>query len=449
MIGYVFCVIAFVVTYVLARRRLSDGIASLIGFGFAFGILRANFLSTASYFVFDCALLGLYAARLFQLGDTAAQPNGKAMIAWVGALCGWPLLLMLDPRQDTLVQLFGLRATILMLPLLLLGVRLSDNDMIRLANWVAALCVVAFAVALAEVYYGIDGFFPRNRVTNNIIYKRSVVDDRTGATKFMRIPSLFSSSYYYGNAMVAAIPFIMGSFIRAKGDWRTQPLLIAGGLSSVFGVLLSASRTIALILAGVLLALFFSTTMKVSRRLVLSMLAGGAWLLSSGTERLQNFTTLSDKQQLLWRVAVSVNEEIFEAIAESPWGNGLGTGMLDLPSFIPARVGSYYVAENEVARVSLEQGWFGLLIWTAFVVWLFIGRSFDSRDPWRSGRRLAWMFGAMTFGTAWIGIGVFLSIPSAAMLLLLMGWIAAGSKVEVLARSSEPVLTEQFREVVA
>ena len=60
MIAIALCVVAFIACYLAGRRSLGQGLVVLFVFGYFYGILRANLLTTFSHFIFDMGLLGLY-----------------------------------------------------------------------------------------------------------------------------------------------------------------------------------------------------------------------------------------------------------------------------------------------------------------------------------------------------------------------------------------------------
>ena len=115
----------------------------------------------------------------------------------------------------------------------------------------------------------------------------------------------------------------------------------------------------------------------------------------------------------------------FELAAKYPFGNGLGGGGSSIPSFLQDRLENPVVMENEYARIMLEQGIFGLLLWIAFLTWLFTRPAGDPLDSWREGRRLARWACILAFGTGLIGVGLFVSVPQTCLLLISAGWLAA------------------------
>ena len=70
---------------------------------------------------------------------------------------------------------------------------------------------------------------------------------------------------------------------------------------------------------------------------------------------------------------------------------------------------------------TLEQGLPGLLFFLAFVAW-FVTRPIHKDDPARMSKTLLWFITAITFSTAFIGIGMMSSIPGTAMMLLGLGY---------------------------
>jgi len=155
-------------------------------------------------------------------------------------------------------------------------------------------------------------------------------------------------------------------------------------------------------------------------------------LFASGEARLQRFTDLSNAETVTERVRWSVNMTFFELAAQYPLGNGLGGGGSSIPYFLQDRIASPVGMENEYARIMLEQGIFGLLLWIAFIIWLFARGKGDPTDPWREGRRLAYCSCLIAFGTGLIGVGMFSSVPYTCLLLINAGWIAARQNVPVL-----------------
>jgi len=56
--------------------------------------------------------------------------------------------------------------------------------------------------------------------------------------------------------------------------------------------------------------------------------------------------------------------------------------------------------ENEYARIMLEEGILGLLLWIAFLIWALTRYSANRSDKWYLGQRLAWVACAAVFGAS-------------------------------------------------
>jgi hypothetical protein len=106
-----------------------------------------------------------------------------------------------------------------------------------------------------------------------------------------------------------------------------------------------------------------------------------------------------------------------------PLGNGLGGGGTSVPYFLQDRIRNVVVMENEYARILLELGIPGLLMWVLFIGWVFTRGQTKTADMFYFGRRLAYVAVACTFATGLIGTGMLTSVPSTAIVLLLTGWI--------------------------
>jgi hypothetical protein len=165
--------------------------------------------------------------------------------------------------------------------------------------------------------------------------------------------------------------------------------------------------------------------MKMSHKfrwLVLILFVG---YMVSGDERLQRFTTLQDSEFLAERFGDSVNLSFLELVRKYPLGNGLGGGGTSVPYFLQDRIRNVVVMENEYARILLELGVPGLLMWGMFIGWVFTRHGIRRKDMFYFGRRLAYVACACIFATGLIGTGLFTAVPMTTLLLLLTGWVAA------------------------
>jgi hypothetical protein len=427
MTSVILCIAAFIFSFVAGRRSLVAGLVTVMTVGYFYGIMRANLPDTYSHFIFDSAVLGLYLTQLPRKLSRAEGRRVQLLKLWLGALIAWPFLLFFVPVQDYAVQLVGLRGNIFLLPFILLGARLGERDVYKLALAFAALNLVAFAFACAEFTFGVERFFPQNAVTE-LIY-RSIVDenfmnpDRSTA---LRIPSTFTGAHAFAGVMVLTLPFLFGAWVKRseKGRWEKH-LLNAAIVASILGVFMAAARSPVIILAVILGMVVLSGRLKAHGWvLFLVMLIGVGWIVSS-EDRLQRFMTLKDVDFVSDRIHWSVNENFFDLTVEYPMGNGLGGGGTSIPYFLQGRViAPTNYMENEYARIVLEQGVFGLCLWACFIAWVFGRRTIRETDDWVLGRRLLWVTCATFFATGMIGKGLLTSIPGTALLLLSVGWIA-------------------------
>jgi hypothetical protein len=426
-LGLLICLGSFALCYLLGRYSLVKGLISTFAVGYVFGITKANLPETASYFIFDAAVLGLYAAQMFQPLTRAMSLRVERLKLWVELLILWPLIIFFFPLQDLMIRLVGLRTAIFFLPFLLIGARLLPEERYKLALGLAGLNLLALGFGGAEFLVGVPQFFPVNQATK-IIYLSKDVAEHTA----YRIPASFANAHAFAGAMVVTIPLIAGALLQEKKQQWHFHLLIMGLAASVVGVLLSAARLSFVVVAILIVVLTFSIKSRVSYAFGWIVIMAAIALFASGEVRMQRFTDLSNAELIAERVGWSVNMTFFELAARYPFGNGLGGGGSSIPYFLQDRLEGPVTMENEYARIMLEQGIFGLLLWIAFIVWLFTRGKGDPSDTWREGRRLAWCTCLIMFGTGLIGVGLFVAVPQTCLLLVNAGWVAARQKVPVI-----------------
>lgn len=242
--------------------------------------------------------------------------------------------------------------------------------------------------------------------------------------------------------MVATLPYLVSLWERA-GSRKLRFLAVAGMASALLGVLMSATRQNFLIASFIVLVFIFTNKMKGSSRAVFVMVILALAVVALRNERFQRFKTLGNTEEVEGRLAGSVNHTFFDILTEYPMGNGLGGAGTSIPYFLAGEVRNPIALENEYALILGEQGIIGLLLWLSFIVWyLFQMPCAFKKGPWASGRRIAWCLTAFLLATAWIGTGLFTSIPGTAMLLLAMGWTAR----PVYAEARNPALARAGRQ---
>ena len=412
------CILAFLVTAYVARKSLVGGIVTALAVGYFYGILRANLNEMMSHFIFDGAVIGLYVGRALAMRRPETIANSMQVRPWLILLVAWPTVLALLPIQDPMIQLVGLRGNVFLIPMVLLGAQMDVEERYKLSYYIAILNLLVFGFAIAEFTFGIGSFYPRNEVTD-LIY-RSRVDDGGQA---YRIPATFTGSHAFAGTMVCTLPLLVEAWASHTLDRYKRYILVAGLVAATLGVFMAASRTHAVVLFLLIIVGTFSFQMRPSMMgMWLSIILVTGWFVFQD-QRLQRFATLRDTDAIAVRIGGSVNANFATAVFEFPMGNGIGAGGTSIPYFLSDRLENPLWIENEYARIQLELGLPGLLIWMAFIVWLFgwgLRRTLAQRGL---GRRLAFAATVAYFVSGMTGTGLVTSIPQSVFILLFAGWI--------------------------
>jgi hypothetical protein len=286
------------------------------------------------------------------------------------------------------------------------------------------LNLAALGFGLAEYFIGLPRFYPPSPLTQ-IIYASGDI-----AGGFFRIPAVFANAASYGGTMVASLPYLTGLW--AGTQTRKVRLLAALGTgAALIGILMSASRTNFILGSVIVMATLLTTRMKKGGRVIFVLLLAGVGWTALSNERFQRFKSLGDTDLVADRIAGSVNRGFFEILGEYPLGNGLGGGGTSIPYFLQGQVRNPIGMENEYTRILAEQGIIGLALWLGFITW-FISRARIAfkKEASENTKRMTWCLGLIFLGTAWIGTGLFTSIPGTAILFLGIGWTATPSLIE-------------------
>ena len=278
------------------------------------------------------------------------------------------------PLQHPLIQLVGLRGNAFLLPFLLIGGRLDPREARRLALWLGVLNVMAIGFAGAEYFRGVPAYYPRNAVTD-IIYKSNDVAGYTA----LRIPACFVNAHAFAGTMVSTLPWLLGAWLQRGNRLWQHALLGTAVAAAVLGVFMSATRINMILLVMLLGLLVVSGKLRGGPLLGLVILLGGVGFLVSGEARLQRFMSLGDTGQVATRVEGSVNVSFVELLVQYPLGNGMGAGGTSIPYFLEHLLHKPVGMENEYSRILLEQGWPGLALWAAFIVW--VAQAAPERPP--------------------------------------------------------------------
>jgi len=435
MVGLLLTLLAIGGTWAATRRGLGHGLGALLLFGYFYGILRARFPDGFSHFIFDGAVAGLY---LELLTGRRRRPgrlgrDGQVLRLWVKVLMVWPLCtLVLSPflnAQHFFIQIVGLRVAIFLLPLVAIGARLDEEELDTLGEWVLWLNLTAFGFALMELVVGVEFFFPRNAVTYLIYLSNDV-----GAERSLRIPAVFNTGHAYGGTMLVSLPLLVRRWQRRpSGRLLTTAALVA----TLLGLFICAARSPVVQLIAILgLVLVFT---RVSPKLLAGLAVLGLMVgyVVMNNPRFQRFTTLEDTDYLVERVSWSLNASLWHVISNYPLGSGLGSASgTSIPFFLADLAKPQLGLENEYARIALEQGLIGLVLWLFFIGWLATRLPPRRREGSLLADRMMWATVLVMWGTAFIGTGLMSSIPGTTFMLLWMGTIVGVRRPVPVARPS-------------
>jgi hypothetical protein len=230
--------------------------------------------------------------------------------------------------------------------------------------------------------------------------------------------------------MLGSLPILLGAWKSAGRMGARSWLYVAAMVAAMLGVFVSASRSHAAMLIGLVVVATFLPGMGNAIRFGWLILLVGVGVLVSSQERLQRFMSLQDAEYVQARIEGSVNLGLIEVLLRYPFGNGLGGGGTSMPSFLGDRVRHEIVLESEYARFAMELTSIGLAMWLAFIVWVLTRWVTDRPDdPWLVSRRLSRFYLAALFASGFIGLGLLSAIPQTAMMLLLSGWTSTRQPV--------------------
>jgi hypothetical protein len=311
----------------------------------------------------------------------------------------------------------------MLLPFLLLGASLRTQDPPPIVRTVAWLNLAAFVVGAMEFTFGLRAFVPENYTTEIVYRSRDLLDNTA-----YRIPASFVTAHVYAGTMVTTIPLLLGGLVALDLRRFDRTLLTLALAAALLGVFLSAVRSHVVVLAVIMALAVFSIRLGSRHWLRWVMVLGLTGVVVANEARLQRFTTLADTEFVTERVSQSVNANFFDLLADYPLGRGLAGGGTSLPDQISGRVRGLdpsvgMLLENEYARMLLELGIPGLLVWGMFIIWVLVRYPTDRSDPWYLGKRLAWAGVLIQFAMAATGVGLLTAIPQTCLWLLAIGWV--------------------------
>jgi hypothetical protein len=421
--GFTFCIAALLLCYFFGRKSLGHGASALLVVGYFYGILRANYLDGFSHFIFDMGLLGLYISQFTVPPNPRTDARSRSAKWWLLLLMAWPMFLFLLPINHYLIQLVGLRHIILFLPSMLLGARLRGRDLDLITNTLAVLNLIAFGFALLEYQSGLEPYFPRNYVTENMYRSHDV---RTQEGSFFRIPSTFLSSHAYAGMMAATAVLFLNGILDERKTVNGRIWMAATLVISILGIFMAGPRAPIVQLGLVAAIILVLPGLKPSVRIAL-----GACVLTIGMvcayyiiddPRMQRFKTLGDVEMVEKRATGSLSFSVTDTLLTYPLGVGLGGAAgASIPYFLkdyaPPQVG----AENEYIRIAVEQGIIGFLLWILVIMKVVARKVAPVNSHWRVGTHAMKALVIVTWATAFVGTGMLQAIPNSFLLMLLMG----------------------------
>jgi len=411
-----FPIIAFFAVLLTTRHSLGLGFVAVCAVGYFNGVIRANYLGVFSTFMFDAAVFGLYVGFLIRTGGAGLLSGQGGLFAL--CLIIWPAMLTFIPVNDFLVQIVALRGTIWFLPVMLIARRFSSADLNTIARGLAVLNLFAFAGGLYVYQNGVEALYPVNAVTQ-IIYQSNDV----AGYEYHRIPSTFLSAHSYGGAMLFSLPFLLERVFGAGVRWPDRALATAGLFAGAAGILMCAARQPVICFIVASLIAWVCTRFHPTFGLISIALIAVGGLVARTNERFERASILDDTEVVSDRVKGSANESLLEMIADYPGGAGMGSSVgTSIPFFLADRAPVAIGLENEYCRILIDQGWVGLSLWLAFLIWLFLHMPpLNLRVRWGLGVVLMYSLTLTNWATAFIGTGTLSAIPMSVMLLAQMG----------------------------
>jgi hypothetical protein len=416
--GIAFFLVAFAVVLRATFRSLGWGLLAVVAVGYFNGVIRANFLGVFSTFMFDAAVLGLYVGYFLGKSRWAKGIGSGAAGRFVLFLIVWPTLLCFVPINHYLVQCVALRATVWFLPVLLIATRLTTADLAVFARGLTVLNLVALAGGMYVFEKGVEALYPDNAITQIIYGSKDVV-----GFKYHRVPSTFLSAHAYGGTMLLTLPFLLGRLVGLEVRLVDRGLAAAGVVAAASGMLMCGARSPLFLLALTLAIAWLLSRLSLTLGLVGVVLVVGGLKFASTSERFQRASSLEDTEMVGNRIASSANASFLDVLGRYPLGAGMGSSFgTSIPYFLADVAPEPIGLENEYCRVLVDQGWFGLGGWLAFLVWLFIRPPPSLRPaPWRLGVVLMYSLALSSWVSAFVGAGVLSSVPGTVLLLTQMG----------------------------
>ncbi len=395
--------------------------------GFFHGWLKMRFPGGIMVFAYDIPLMAALALSISKISPGHKLfPKSRTSSALQVVLAICIVYGLLPTEIPILVRLAAFRGWALVPLTFLMGYHLfRSREQLYLYGWLIMI------LSVGTVIYGarqdpeeLRRMAMENQTLENVM-KGSFYGDEEG-TKF-RVFSTFVSAGAFGATMAYSVLIGLGRLSRPGTPMMTRILLAALMLPISYGILLSASRSAAII-AGISILLIAWYRKALVKFAILPGIVLGILLVAtsrSGGSSVSRMSVAADPDALMSRVSIVVRPA-FNRLLEAPLGGGLGRSGHGLPAalgYLCLRF-KWKPVDGDIGRVAVDFGVFGLVAFAA----MFIAGTQDS-FLWMKelkGTELdtaAVTAGAM-FVTAFISFPTgspFLAIPMGAIIWFYLG----------------------------
>ena len=367
----VFCFAKSLSSWVTGIRLLI--VALLFG-----GIIGARMGSGAIPILFrDAAIISpLYAAFFLSKAGTSTlrQLPGDVVLTLCAVLV-WLALCLFNPGDLSGLQLMvGLKVWAFYIPFLVVGAGLAARPeaMFKVFRCFLIAGLIACAVGLMQsVLIRVIGYGP----AITLFFGEGAKAATQGFTYFVagggifRVPGTFSFGSQYVGFLYAYLTVGMIE-INSDPDPRYRKLARAAVLVCLLAAVISGTKG-ALVTFPVFIIGFFAFGLIRNRLLVggAVMLAVGSWLLSTLGIEFESLFTSGAKAAANYSQTF-IFQEIQQALAAGPFGQGIGSNTNAVRYVISGTIGTDFGRlvglESYFAKVAVELGWVGLIVFTAF-----------------------------------------------------------------------------------
>ena len=317
--------------------------------------------------------------------------------------------------QPFLVQLVGLRSSLLFVPSLALGARMTERDVREFSSWAGVSAVIATGFALAELAFGVEAFYPLNAATAGM-YQTFAVSGLT-----LRLPACFASSHLYGGTLVLLIPIL---WTRLEDRTRKRALTVLFLACAASAAFLCSSRIPVLQLAALVLTIVALGRRSPSLTLGALIAVVGIWILVGAEERFRRYETLGREDIVSERVHSSVNYSLLDVVLDAPLGHGLASAFgTSIPYFLAEDALPQEGLESEVSRIALELGVIGLAAWMLFIARSLLAGFLAAQGSGRLSYALMFVSISAAAAMSLIGAGFMSAIPATLVMFLQIGWL--------------------------